>query len=404
MKKNMKKIVLFSFLIMAFICFREKIYAVEEGYQFTCFYDDFFFDLEGVNKRNLQVDIYENDVRIYIKNGDETLEQIKNGDTISSHIKDYKFGDALINFDKKNTLFYTDGKATCPPAKVDYSQIGIRSSFEIDFDINTEVSNPSSSRENSPRSKVPTKSGLTPEEQEEWENQNSDLIELECKDYYYEPNSYDEKIFNYHFFFDITKYKSGKIEISIHYGDYNDTIQYNEGDAVIPMEIGGHKFGFQNLGIGNMNSCPSKSAFYFCESNEYAYIVTGDKKNCLFEEDAVKTTDKATAEESGQIHAGASIGGQIQPGLLSCDNLGSDTIDFLKSAFTLVKVAAIVIAIAVSIFDFISATSKDKDVLMETVRKVSIRMIIVIAIVILPTLINAVGGILGYDDIVCGIL
>ncbi len=85
------------------------------------------------------------------------------------------------------------------------------------------------------------------------------------------------------------------------------------------------------------------------------------------------------------------------------DLLDEKLISFIQSAWTLVKVASIVICVLFGVIDFVSSASASKDKLMESVNKSIRRLIIVIIILLLPTIIDIMGDILGQKDILCGI-
>ena len=83
---------------------------------------------------------------------------------------------------------------------------------------------------------------------------------------------------------------------------------------------------------------------------------------------------------------------------------GGQLITFIQSAWTIVKVVAIVITVLFGVFDFLKAASNDKDVLMESVNKTVKRLVLVLIVLMLPTIIDIIGDVLlGVKDIMCGI-
>lgn len=83
---------------------------------------------------------------------------------------------------------------------------------------------------------------------------------------------------------------------------------------------------------------------------------------------------------------------------------GGKLIAFIQSAWTIVKVVAIVITVLFGVFDFLKAASNDKDVLMESVNKTVKRLVLVLIVLMLPTIIDIIGDVLlGVEDIMCGI-
>lgn len=92
----------------------------------------------------------------------------------------------------------------------------------------------------------------------------------------------------------------------------------------------------------------------------------------------------------------------------SCEKLlggaNSNLIKFMQSAWTIIKVAVIIITILMGIFDFIGSITKSKDELMACVNKSVKRLVIVVIILLLPTVIDFIGStIFKVDNILCGI-
>lgn len=85
------------------------------------------------------------------------------------------------------------------------------------------------------------------------------------------------------------------------------------------------------------------------------------------------------------------------------DYVGEDLAGYLQTIFTIIKVVAIILTLVMSMLDLASVMTKNRDELMPTVKKWAQRLIIVIAILLLPTLIDLIGNIAGKEDILCGI-
>lgn len=112
---------------------------------------------------------------------------------------------------------------------------------------------------------------------------------------------------------------------------------------------------------------------------------------------------------TGNVNIGSSdwsweLGGEISLNTSTCKQLlSNELINFIQNAWTIVKVLAILITIALGILDFVNAASKDKDILMESVNKTVKRLVLVIIILLIPTLIEIIGELFGIEDILCGI-
>ena len=157
---------------------------------------------------------------------------------------------------------------------------------------------------------------------------------------------------------------------------------------------------------------PSKSK---CEKTTYSYWdkddnsikITTDEDN---RQDYVEKSDEAQGihHQTGGSAELQFPNTQISTKESTCTELlggkSSPLVKFIQSAWTIVKVVAIVITVLFGVFDFLKATSNDKDVLMESVNKTIKRLIIVIIVLMLPTIIDIIGELLlNTKDILCGI-
>lgn len=101
--------------------------------------------------------------------------------------------------------------------------------------------------------------------------------------------------------------------------------------------------------------------------------------------------------------------GGISKSIGTCvDYLGDSEDDgtlahYLQIIYTIIKVVAIILTIVMSMIDFASAINKNRDELMATAMKWVKRLIIVIIVLLMPTLIDVFGNILGQENILCGI-
>ena len=77
----------------------------------------------------------------------------------------------------------------------------------------------------------------------------------------------------------------------------------------------------------------------------------------------------------------------------------------LDSIYGILKVVAVIWAIISTFMDLIQVISrgKNKDELMVAVRKTGIRLVLLLVFLLLPTVIDIIGNIMGIDDVLCGI-
>lgn len=106
---------------------------------------------------------------------------------------------------------------------------------------------------------------------------------------------------------------------------------------------------------------------------------------------------------------GLPFGGKVSDTISTCvEYLGSadeegKIANLLDQVYFIIKVGSIILVIVLSMLDFAMNTTKSKDELMTTVRKLVTRLIILVIILLLPTFIDMIGNIIGIDDILCGI-
>lgn len=109
------------------------------------------------------------------------------------------------------------------------------------------------------------------------------------------------------------------------------------------------------------------------------------------------------------IQYGLPFGGAVSDTISTCvQYLGSAEKDgtianLLDKVYFIIKVGSIILVIVLSMLDFAMSTTKSKDELMSTVKKLVNRLIILVIILLLPTFIDMIGNIIGMEDVLCGI-
>ena len=410
MKKNKNFLKYIICTILSVLIFNIKgldIKAAEDGYQFSCEYNSFTFQNNG-KSYSVRADVYDNGVKLYIMNGTSKTE-MTNGKYLPnsvSELSSYK-----LEYDNRTTYFYSGGKAHCPTLDINYDMLISNNTVNILFDAGKEQSG-ININSNSPTSE-PKKLGASQEEKDDFDK-NAEKVVLDCSEndgeymYWYKPGSYNNNgekgfILESQFGFNFKKYNNGRTEVAIKFGDSAPVTKTIENNSSSSFQLGGYSVTFKDL--DSLTDCPERSELFFCWSGTgSSYYVTPNKdENCDNPEKAGEITDKQTAlEAAGQygIKYPSGIGG----GSIDCDNLSEKLKDFLKNAFIIVKVVAILIAIAMSILDLMGSITKDKDVLSATIKKIITRIVLVIVVLLLPTLINIIGRLIVGKDVLCGIV
>lgn len=137
-----------------------------------------------------------------------------------------------------------------------------------------------------------------------------------------------------------------------------------------------------------------------------SYVIVANKSDIPSDND-----DYTNAGQYGDdsTEYGLPFGGAVSSTISTCvEYLGSADTDgtianLLDKVYFIIKVGSIILVIVMSMLDFAMNTTKSKDELMVTVKKFAIRLVILVVILLLPTLIDIVGNIMGIEEILCGI-
>lgn len=136
----------------------------------------------------------------------------------------------------------------------------------------------------------------------------------------------------------------------------------------------------------DVNSCPKN---LFGQTNENNVSI-GDSENANIGDNGSNTTKPNNKVSSCSAYIG--VAGQG-------DNIAS----FLDDIWDILKVISILLVIALSMFEFTKGASNDKEKLQELVKKFVLRIVFLAVLLLLPTLIDAIGQIAGVDNVLCGI-
>lgn len=158
---------------------------------------------------------------------------------------------------------------------------------------------------------------------------------------------------------------------------------------------------FKNTFDFNKEGCPSE---IYLEKNidQYLFKTTKNSESIVLKNNYSVKDDEVLNKL--KIDLGFFKDLTISPEVSGClAYVGQDLAEMLQTIYTIIKVVSIILTIVLSMVDFLSVLTKDKDELMNTVKKWTRRLIIVIAILLLPTFIDIIGNIAGKEDILCGI-
>ena len=404
----MKKIILIiSIMLMKLLVLK----AEPENYQFSCTYDKFAFDFDdnynndNFKKYKLQVDVYKDEIKIFLQDG-KSNPLLKSRTYLSTYGIEIErgFTDNGIVFEYQNdpSLFYSNGKLTCPRIVYDFNVVENMDMIMLRFDDASNIPLPRAefSATKGPWGGIANESDI-------------DEVVMDCKigeneyPYYYADMSYDEIFFEGGLFrFNIIKYKSGKIEFNVLYADnFQQTLKY-ENNQSSSFSIDG-KYTIKFKDMNNLETCPSQSDLYFCQTDKKNFIITQETSNCKEPEKAAQFVDEKTAKTT-RSDLFDLIDSNISTKPSSCEQLlggkNSNLIKYLQSAWTIVKIGAIIITIIMAIIDFMTVITKEKDELKECLNKNIKRLIIVIIILLMPTIIDFIGStIFNSNNILCGI-
>lgn len=82
---------------------------------------------------------------------------------------------------------------------------------------------------------------------------------------------------------------------------------------------------------------------------------------------------------------------------------GDNIATLLDKIYTLIKLGSIIVVILMSSLEFANSVTKNKDDLMDVVKRFAKRLIIMVIILLLPSFIDLLGSLFGIEDILCGI-
>lgn len=167
------------------------------------------------------------------------------------------------------------------------------------------------------------------------------------------------------------------------------------------MLLNGDVESFKNTFDFNKEGCPSE---IYLEKNvdQYLFKTTKNSESIVLKNNYSIKDDEVLNKL--KIDLGFFKDLTISPEVSGClAYVGEDLAEMLQTIYTIIKIVSIILTIVLSMVDFLNVLTKDKDELMNTVKKWVRRLIIVIIILLLPTFIDIIGNIAGKEDILCGI-
>ena len=207
--------------------------------------------------------------------------------------------------------------------------------------------------------------------------------------------------------------ESGKKKIVIAYNGGTKIEEFNNAD----LDISFPKLGTFHFYGPNNSTIPGGNDLYFPsgECNSLAILKAGGKYN-IVSEDYAKNNQFGLDYEVLEIGSMDDILGDdgfldnpVNENVGKCvDYLGraseSNSLAYLlDGVYNLIKIFSIVLVLLMSMLDFAKTITDNRDELMHSIKKFTTRIIVLIVILLLPSVIDMIGNLLGIEDILCGI-
>lgn len=113
---------------------------------------------------------------------------------------------------------------------------------------------------------------------------------------------------------------------------------------------------------------------------------------------------KAAAVDWSDVPAAFGDLTEIAKGTINCEDTLGEALDYVKMAFTAIRIGAVALLILFSVIDFSKAVaSSDDSALQNSAQKVIKRFAVTIAIIILPSIINLIVKLVLVGSDMCGI-
>lgn len=167
---------------------------------------------------------------------------------------------------------------------------------------------------------------------------------------------------------------------------------------------------------GSKLTCKNGSV---CELNislvaDHEYIITSDINKCPKRLIDGSNNANNTTTSDGAI-PGSTVDGKLDPTKPSTnvssacvDYLGHASNDgtiahFLDNIWDIIKYGSIILVIVFAMIDFAKAASNDKEKMPVVLKRAVMRLIFLVVLLMLPTIVEALGSLAGVDGILCGI-
>ena len=418
-----KKIKFYNFVLLSMVILSSKLNATTDisniplenelnlQYNFKCEYNLNFND-DG-NKYKITLFYYDSDVNLYYN-----LNELKNSTTFSQNgINDSA---TYLQFNKKDFVEkFNEANFICPNiySKTDTTSVTLYPYEVVDTGViinmpnNSEaIINPKLSDEK--KAQLLDKKNGIQECDERVYLAPGGIITKNLLSSYVDKDFLFDKQLSFTMKFDK---KYNKRYIVLYYGDNSSQTELYDENTDLTFSLGNfdskHDIMIMFLGKdnwGNGNECPKVNDGYNCRyvdkiagKSTLLFTKTVTSEVCAFPKQSSQTVDKATAEIKYEITRTISRNKSTCLEILATKN--DNLVKFLQNAWTIIKIASIILTILLSILDLMNVITKDKDNLKSVVNKCIRRLVIVLIILLIPTIIDMVGSMFGVDDILCGI-
>ncbi len=210
---------------------------------------------------------------------------------------------------------------------------------------------------------------------------------------------------------------SGKVDFDAEYPIYYSNSSQS-GNIMTSTIIYIKKDDFKNLvSLSNSNVLTCMKPVVCSETyNQYrkSFYLSDNSSNCP--KDVMGNPNYNDVDISGSgdsnINSGSSGGSNVsKPGTnvgtcvsyIGLVGAGDNIASFLDNIWDIIKVGSVILVIVFGMFDFSKAVANDKEKVPEVVKKIALRLLLLVALLLLPTIIDAIGKLAGVNDVLCGI-
>jgi len=411
MKNKLVYILTFIFIFILNI----NVLNASEDYQFYCDYEvTTFRETAGKGAQ----DAVKFPLRVYV-NKDNSVKYFSNDKEIRNKMYmsefDSTYGSNMLEINGDFYKLATSNGNTCPQTIFNFSSDGL-SAF-LTFSNDWSMSDDSYIVATTITKEPVINSSLDVEEKDKLE-ENIKKITKNCSKITYIGNI--KYLDSFAFEMNLNTYNTGEKEMELTFVDaygnketlktnysneYGAVFRFKEVTITIPE-------GEESLWFGNV--CPTADNIYPREHIDSYYdnvqmLVTRNKDIAYINGKDPESSGTMSSESLSDLQDNFKLTLTISDKSGVCvDYLGEASkegtvANLLDEVYGIIKIGSIILVIVLSMLEFAKVTTKSKDELMEAVKKLAIRLVILIILLLLPTFVDMIGNLFGIEDILCGI-